>query len=182
MFQMRRAGAKAYNPTCQPVLPLVARGGGMRSTYSVARVLTLALALFSFFPLTGVAQDADQPTTCAGALVLCRRVSDARARGSGGNGSFRHALRSRRPPADDPRARGGPVRRRQRARRGRVHHHRIAGSSAAPHGHGTSPAHGFGCQRSGERHSLPDRYAVGLSLDRWPWRIPDRAPERTRRA
>ena len=34
----------------------------MRSTYSVARVLTLALALLSFFPLTGVAQDADQPT------------------------------------------------------------------------------------------------------------------------
>ena len=34
----------------------------MRSTYSAARVLTLALALFSFFPLTGVAQDADQPT------------------------------------------------------------------------------------------------------------------------
>ena len=146
----------------------------MRSTYSVARVLTLALALFSFFPLTGVAQDADQPTNAPAHLSFVD-----------GSATLEREGQAETAVSGMPFVPGD----RLQTTRGRVEVLFADGSALAVDefttielqdrallrmAHGTSPAHGFGRQRSGERHSLPDRYAVGLSLDRWPWRIPDR--------
>ena len=148
----------------------------MRSTYSVARVLTLALALFSFFPLTGVAQDADQPTNAPAHLSFVDGSATLEREGQAETAVSGMPFVPGRSPADDPRPRGSPLRRRQRARRRRVHRPsncRIERCSAWRRDASCSPSSGVNDPANAIRYQIdtpsasattdgPGEYRIGL--------------------